>query len=332
MKFIILVLSFLSIFSLAKPVKIKDITSIKGVRENPLVGYGLVIGLNGTGDGGGELQNTSMKKLLNGLGLDPKAELASKNIASVIVTAKMPAFGRIGQSIDINVSAINGASSLAGGTLLVTPLKAGDDKVYAIASGQISVGGIKKGAKFSSNARVVQGAVIERELELNFDSKKSLRFSLNDPDFTTSARIAKVINQELGGQFANPKDAATVDLIIPEFYSRKVVELVAIIENFKVNTDQKAKIVINERTGTIVAGGNIQLRPVALSHDNLTVRIKDESADQDQASFAHHIEETSTVEELVKALNAIGATPEDMISIFQTLDKNGSINAQIEFM
>lgn len=320
--------------ALSAPSRIKDLVQVKGVRENPIVGYGLVIGLNGTGDGGGELIDNSMKLMFQKLGLNPKKEIASKNIASVIVTAKLPPFGRVGQKIDATVSSIGSSSSLAGGTLLVTSLKGGDGKVYAIASGAVSIGGLKNGAKFPTTGNIVGGAIVEKEIIWDFHKKKSIRLSLKNPDFTTSARIEKTINQELGGKYATSKDATTVDLIIPTHYKREVVKLLAIIESFRVNTDTSAKIIINERTGTIIAGGDIQLKPVAISHGDLTVEIQDgnKGKKKGSANRVYYVDENTTLNELVKSLNAFGTGPEDLISIFHALKRNGALIGDIEFI
>lgn len=333
-----LLLSLIPMSLLAKPNRLKDLTTIKGVRENPIIGYGLVIGLNGTGDGGGEITNTSLKRMFQKLGLNPQQEISSKNVAAVIVTAKLPPFARIGQKVDVHVSSIGDASSLAGGTLLVTPLKAGDGNIYAVSNGQISIGGLKKGAKFATAGIIPSGATIERELKIDFDQKKSIRISLNKPDFTTSARIEKALNQELGGKYAIARDSTTVDLIIPVNYQRKVVQLMAVVENIKINTDQVAKIVINERTGTIVAGGEITLKSVAISHGDLTIQIGDDKGDQggnDKEAKTGHIyfmDAKTSLNELVKGLNALGTTPEDLISIFQALKRNGALVAAIELI
>ena len=282
----------------AAPSRLKDIVTVKGVRENPVIGYGLVIGLNGTGDAGGEITNTSLKKMFEKLGLNPKTEITSKNVAAVVVTAKLPPFARVGQKIDLVVSSIGDASSLAGGTLLVTPLKAGDGNIYAVASGPLSIGGLKKGAKFATTGTVPGGATVEREVLTEFEKKNSLRLSLNNPDFTTAARIEKVINEELGGKFASAKDSTTIDLIVPNQYERNVVQLMAIIENFKVNTDSVAKIVINERTGTIVAGGDVMVRPVAISHGDLTVEVKGEGdAKAAKPGSVYYMEKGTTLSE-----------------------------------
>lgn len=314
----------------AKMSRLKDLVHFKGVRENPVIGYGLVIGLNGTGDGGGEIVTSSLKRMFQKLGLNPQKEISSKNVASVIVTAKLPPFGRIGQKIDVTVSSIGESNSLAGGTLLVTPLKGGDGQVYAVASGNVSIGGLNKGKAFPTTGLVSGGATIEREINFAFNEKKSIRLSLNNPDFTTAARIEKTINQELGGKYAISKDATTVDLIVPVHYQRKVVQLMAILENFKVHSDQKAKIVINERTGTIVAGGDVVIHPVAVSHGDLSIEVK--GGGKDSPDRFYLMDKKTTLSDLVKSLNAFGATPEDLISIFQALKKNGALIGEIELI
>lgn len=329
--FVAIVLLTLSAHTLADN-RIKDIASIKGVRENPLVGYGLVIGLNGTGDSGGEITNNSMKKMFQTLGLDPVQEVSSANVASVIVTAKLPPFARSGQKVDITISSIGDASSLAGGTLLVTPLKGGDGQVYAIASGAVSIGGLKQGAKFATTAAIPNGATVEQEINHSFNDKKSIRLALNNPDFTTAARAVKTINENLGGKFASASDSATIDLIIPPNYQRRVVDLIAILENYRVNPDQKARIVINEKTGTIVAGGDITLHQVAISHGDLTINVGAEGAEGGKKGSLYLIEKKTTLKDLVQALNAIGTTPDDLISIFQTLKQNGALIADLELI
>lgn len=324
---------FFSQLTWAAPSRLKDIVSVKGVRENPIIGYGLVIGLNGTGDAGGEITNTSLKKMFEKLGLNPKSEISSKNVAAVVVTAKLPPFARVGQKVDLIVSSIGDASSLAGGTLLVTPLKAGDGNIYAVGSGPLSIGGLKKGAKFATTATLPGGATVEKEVLSEFEKKNSLRLSLNNPDFTTAARIEKVINEELGGKFASAKDSTTIDLIVPNQYERSIVQLMAIIENFKVNTDSIAKIVINERTGTIVAGGDVMVKPVAISHGDLTVEVKGEGdAKSAKPGSIYYMEKGTSLSELVKSLNAFGVAPEDLISIFQTLKRDGALIGEIELI
>jgi flagellar P-ring protein precursor FlgI len=310
--------------------RLKDLVTIKGVRENQLIGYGLVIGLNGTGDGGGEITNTSLKKMFQTLGLNPQREVTSKNVAAVIVTAKLAPFSRLGQKLDVTVSSIGDASSLAGGTLLVTPLKGGDGHIYAVASGSLSIGGLEKGKKFATTARIPNGGSVEKEIDISFNDKRAIRMALNQPDFTTAARIERVINQELGGKYATASDATTIDVIIPTYYERKVVELLANIENFKVVADTQAKIVINERTGTLVAGGDIILKKSAISHGDLMVEIKGSEGSGNK--YVQLMEQSTTINDLVKALNALGTKPEDLISIFQALKQNGSLLADIELI
>lgn len=330
-KLLPLILCALSLPVWANQSRIKDLVTIKGVRENPLIGYGLVIGLNGTGDGGGEITNTSLRKMFQTLGLNPQKEVTSKNVAAVIVTAKLPAFGRTGQALDVTVSSIGDASSLAGGTLLVTPLKGGDGQVYAVAHGALSIGGLDKGKKMATTALIPEGGTIEKELELGFNDKKAIRMALNRPDFTTAARVERTINQELGGKYATATDATTIDLIIPQYYERKVVELIANVENYRVVSDTHAKIVINERTGTLVAGGDIVLKRSAVSHRDMVLEVKGGSEGSVSQSIKA-MEQATTINDLVKALNALGTTPDDLISIFQALKKNGSLVADIELI
>ena len=323
-----------STFAQATPSRLKDLVTVKGVRENPIIGYGLVIGLNGTGDAGGEITNTSLKKMFEKLGLNPKTEITSKNVAAVVVTAKLPPFARSGQKIDLTISSIGDASSLAGGTLLVTPLKGGDGNIYAVGAGPLSIGGLKKGAKFATTGTIPGGATVEKEIITEFEKKNSLRLSINNPDFTTAARIEKVVNEELGGKFASAKDSTTIDLIVPVQYERNVVQLMAIIENFKVNPDSVAKIVINERTGTIVAGGDVVVSPVAISHADLSIEVKgDGGGDKSgKPNTVYFMEKGTTLNELVKSLNAFGVAPEDLISIFQALKKDGALVGDIELI
>lgn len=310
--------------------RLKDIVTIKGVRSNALIGYGLIVGLNGTGDSGGEITNTSLRKMFQTLGLDPVKEVSSANVAAVIVTAKLPPFAKLGQKLDITISSIGDAKSLGGGTLLATPLKGGDGSIYAMAHGALSIGGLSQGAKFATSARVPSGGTVEKEIAISFNDKQSIRFALNSPDFTTAARVIRTINQNLGGKFATAPDSATIDLIIPTNYKRRVVDLIAIIENYRINQDQKARIVINEKTGTIVAGGHITLNPVAISHGDLSIMVDGDSSGKNGS--LHFIEKQSTLQDLVKALNSMGTSPDDLISIFQALKSNGALVADLEFI
>ena len=331
MRNVLTLLCFLLPLGAQSASRLKDVITIKGARENALIGYGLVIGLNGSGDSGGEITNTSLKKMFQKLGLNPQKEVSSKNVAAVIVTAQLPAFARQGQKIDLTVSSVGDASSLAGGTLLVTPLKAGDNNVYAIGTGPISIGGLTKGAKFATTAKIPSGGIVEKENDLSFNEKQAIRLNLRMPDFTTAARIEKTINQELGGKYASAKDSSTIDLMIPVNYHRRIVEFLAVVENFQITTDHGAKVVINERTGTVVAGGDVLLKNVAISHGDLIIEIKSGSSPNGKQAI-HYLEEGTSLNDLVKALNSIGAGPEDLISIFQALKHNGGLIGELEFL
>jgi len=316
----------------ASATKIKDLITLKGIRHNPIIGYGLIVGLNGTGDSSTEITNSSLKSLFLKLGLEPQKEVSSKNVAAVVVTADLPPFARVGQKMDLTVSSVGNSKSLAGGTLLVTPLKGGDGHIYAIGSGKVSIGGLEQGKRFATTGRIVGGGVIEKELASKFSLKDSLEFRLSNPDFTTAARIEKTINQNLGGKFAKAKDSATITLIVPVSYNRKVVQLMAIVENYKVNVDIPANVVINERTGTIVSGGNVTLYPVAISHGNLSIEIKGSEDSGIKTGKVIHVDKKTTLKDLVEALNSFGAGPEDLISIIQALKKNGSLIGNVELI
>jgi len=312
--------------------KIKDLITLKGVRKNPILGYGLVVGLNGTGDGSTEITRTSLKSLYLKLGLEPKHEVKSKNVAAVVVTADLPPFARVGQKMDLTVSSIGDSKSLAGGTLLVTPLKGGDGLIYAIASGKVSIGGLEQGKRFATTGRIPGGGIIEKELAVKFSLKDKLELRLINPDFTTAARIEKTINQNLGGLFAKAKDSATISLIVPVSYNRKVVQLMAIVENYKVNVDIPANVVINERTGTIVSGGNVTLYPVAISHGNLTIEIEGSEDKVNKTGKVIYVNKSTTLKDLAQALNSFGAGPEDLISIILALKKSGSLIGNVELI
>lgn len=320
--------------------RLKDITTIKGVRENSLIGYGIVVGLKGTGDSSTDVTAQSLGRLFGKLGLEmaQNSQVKSKNAAAVIVTSKLPAFARIGNKIDVTVSSIGDAASLEGGVLLVTPLRAGDQNVYAVAQGPVTLGSQVDGKStaFPTVGRVVAGATIEKDVETNFAQKKSLRLSLNSPDFTTVARVTKLINDELGGQFATSRDSATIDIVVPFNYENNTVELLARIENLQANVDTRAKVILNERTGTVVIGENINILPVAISHGELAIDIEGDKAggNKKDAKKQHifELKKQTTVSDLVKALNALGVQPKDLTSIFQTLRKMGALQAELEFM
>ena len=311
-----------------KSTRIKELIAVKGVRSNPLVGYGVVTGLNGTGDSKSEIANATFKKIFSKLGLNLTKEIDSKNVAVVLVTANLPEFSRVGNRLNVKVSSIGDAKSLGGGNLIVTPLKGGDGKIYAIASGSISIGGMN--AKEGPTTGLINsGGIIEKELSSDFSKKKNIRISLKKADFTTAARVEKALNEGLGGVYAKAIDSSTIDLIVPPSYEGKVVHLLSIIENFRVVFDSKARIVINERTGTIVAGGDVSLRPVAISHGDLSITIGNK---KENGLNILHLERETTLKEFVEGLNNFGVKPDDIISIFQALEKSGSLVGEIEFI
>ncbi len=323
--------------SIASGARLKDVATVKGVRENILIGYGIVVGLKGTGDSSTEVTGQSLSRLFSKLGLDVQnnAAVKSKNAAAVIVTAKLPPFARVGNRIDVTVSSIGDSASLEGGVLLVTPLRAGDQNVYAVAQGTISIGSVADGTtkNFPTVGRVAAGAFIEKDVDTNFNSKKSFRLSLHNPDFTTAARVAAVINAELGGKYASARDSGTIDIIAPFNYEGSAVELVAMMENIQVNPDSRARVVLNERTGTVVMGERIGLSPVAIAHGDLSIEVGGSGPNAETKTLhVNEIKRSASVSELVKALNSLGVQPKDLTAIFQTLKEVGALQAELEIM
>lgn len=312
--------------------RLKDIASIRGVRENQLIGYGLVVGLKGTGDSNAEFTSKSFARLIEKLGVKlDQAQLTSKNVAAVIITAQLPAFAKAGNPLDITVSAVGDASSLVGGTLLQAPLRAGNDQIFAVAQGSVSVLGDGKDTH-TTVGRVPNGAMIERDIQADFANRKMYRMTLHNPDFTTAARTVLTINKELGGQYASAKDAGTVDIITPSSYENKGVELMATIEAIEINPDQKARVIINEKTGTIVIGEKVKISKVGLSHGNITLKVMDEKTkkltpSEDKIAV---LDTGANVGDLVQALNKLGVTPKDLISILQSIKAAGALHGELE--
>jgi flagellar P-ring protein precursor FlgI len=330
----IIIISLLAVFAAgdASAARIKDVVRIKGVRDNVLIGYGLVVGLKGTGDSGADVTGKALLRMFNNMGIKVETEVKSKNVASVVVTANLPAFARAGQKIDLVVSSVGDASSLEGGTLLVTPLRAGDQNIYAVAQGQVSLGSVAGGdVKFATAGRVPNGAIVEKELPGEFGNKKALRMSLDEPDFTTVARVARVINTELGGKYATAIDQGTIDLIVPFTYDGNAVELMAVLENLTVNTDSRAKVVINERSGTVVAGGKVRIKNVALSHGDLSINVGGaKTAQKGAGKKLVEIQNTTSVTDLVNVLNELGTSPKDLTAIFQALKSAGALEGELQ--
>ena len=345
--------------------RIKDVVNVQGIRENPLVGYGLVVGLNGTGDtlANGHFTKQSLLAMLNRLGVKPtESGLDSDNVAAVMVTAELPAFARQGSRIDVTVSALGDAESLLGGTLLVTPILGADGEVYAVAQGQLAVGGfavagdaesITKGVPTS--ARIANGAIIEREITFDISKMKTVNLSLRNPDFTTARRIAQAINAFLGTAAARPSDPTTVHISVPKSYRNNVVNLLTDIEQLRIEPDQLARVIIDEQSGTIVMGENVRISTVAIAQGSLTIRITESEQVSQPGPFAEVgttatvdrsevaidegednqlavVPEGVTLQELVTGLNSLGIGPRDLITILQAVKAAGAMQAEIRVM
>src|SRR6185312_15256085 len=306
----------------AEAARLKDISSIRGVRENQLIGYGIVVGLKGTGDGKVDFTSKSVARMLDKLGVKlDSGQVDSKNVAAVIITAKLGAFAKAGNPLDITVSALGDAQSLEGGVLLQTPMRAANEEVYAVAQGSILLGADGKNA-FTTVGRIPNGAIVEKDVGADFSSRKMYRLTLHNPDFVTAARSILTINKELGGQYASAKDAGTIDIVTPFAYENRGVELLATIESIEINPDNKATVIINERTGTVVIGDKVKISKVALAHGNLSVKVtgKDGKVSKDGADEKVMLLDTGvSVGDLVQALNKLGVSPKDLISILQSI-------------
>jgi flagellar P-ring protein precursor FlgI len=350
-----------AVLALATPdVRLKDIAQVYGARGNQLIGYGLVVGLEGTGDSKGTLFTTqSVANMLQRFGISvPAGQMKVKNIAAVVVTADLPPFAKEGSRIDVTVSSIGDARSLQGGTLLQTPLMGADGNVYAVAQGPISVGGFGASSGGSSQqknhltvGRIPAGAIVEREVPASVVKDNSVFITLNTPDFTTAARVASAIRQKFPQTIPRALDAATIRVDMSGEDREDVVTLIAALQEITVQPDAPARVVINERTGTVVLGGNVTLSPAAVAHGNLTVRIdakpqvsqpnplsggttavttRRDVKLTEQAERLVALPEAVTVEQLVKALNALGVSPRDLMSILQALRAAGALHAEVE--
>jgi flagellar P-ring protein FlgI len=328
----LVLICFSSTISLAA--RLKDIASIRGVRENQLIGYGLVIGLKGTGDSGAQFTGQSFARLINKMGVKIDAEqLSSKNVAAVIVTAKLPAFAKAGNPLDVKVSSIGDSTSLVGGVLLQTPIRAANDEIFAVAQGSVSVLGDGKDLH-STVGTIPNGGMIERDIQADFASRKMYRLTLHNPDFTTASRTMLTINKELSGQYATATDAGTIDIITPPSFENKGVELMATIEAIEINPDQKARVVINEKTGTIVIGERVKISKVGISHGNLSLKIVDEKTKKttptdDKVTV---LDAGVNVGDLVQSLNKLGVSPKDLISILHSIKAAGALHAELEIL
>ncbi|MCL2010165.1 MAG: flagellar basal body P-ring protein FlgI [Synergistaceae bacterium] len=340
-------------------VRIKDLADVEGARSNQLTGMGLVMGLNGTGDKS-PMATQMMRNMLRqyGITVDDRA-VRSRNVAVVSLTAELPPFVRPGQTIDLNVSAVGDAKSLQGGTLLQAPLRAADGQVYAVAQGPVLVGGFTAsgaGANATRNiptaGRVASGAIVERDVPMNYMGGGQMALLLRNPDFTTAQRISDAINSVFGS-VARPTDAGRVSVNLPQQYAASPTAFLARMETLEIQPDASARVVVDERNGTVVMGGDVRISSVAVAHGNLTVTVAEDPAVVQPGPFSQGrtavenrtditIEEdgasliampsTTTVRELVRVINAIGATPRDVISILQAIDKAGALHGQLVSM
>jgi flagellar P-ring protein precursor FlgI len=272
----------------------------------------------------------SVVRMLDKLGVKlDTPDFASKNAAAVIVTATLPPFAKAGNPVDITVSALGDAQSLAGGTLLQTPLRAANEQVFAVAQGSIVIGSDSKDAHLTVG-RIANGGIIEKDVQADFASRKMFRMTLHNPDFTTAARAALTINKELGGQFATAKDAGTIDIVTPFAYENRGVELLATIESINVNPDNKAVVIINEKTGTVVIGDKVRISKVAIAHGSLSVKVG-EGKKQTEEKVAV-LDPGVSVGDLVQSLNKLGVTPKDLISILQSIKAAGALHGELDIL
>jgi len=348
----------------AHAARIKDIANIRGVRQNQLFGYGLVVGLDGSGDGNKSLFTVqSLASMLEKMGvtIDPD-DLKVKNVAAVMITADLPPFARTGSRIDVLVNSIGDAKNLQRGKLLLTPLKGADGKVYAVAQGPVSTGGFSYGKgtgtgvqkNFPTVANIVGGALIEREIANNFNERELLTLALHAPDFTTATRMAQAINAAFGDALASAPDAGTIEVKVPDLYRGRSVELVALIENIGVTPDMVSKIIINERTGTVIMGENVRIATIAIAHGNLSIQVNRQDNVSQPLPFSRGgqtvvtsdrdlivqegsnplflVESGVSIGEVVRALNALGVSPRDLIAIFQALKAAGALQAELQII
>lgn len=343
--------------------RIKDLANIEGVRQNQLIGYGLVVGLNGTGDTLNNIPFTkqSLQAMLERLGVNVRgANMRTGNVAAVMVTANLPAFGTQGTRIDVTVSALGDAKSLNGGTLLVTPLLGADGNVYAVSQGSVAIAGFSAegdAAKITRGVptvgRISNGAIIEREIDFALNRLNQVRLALRNADFTTAKRIAAAINDFIGIATAEPLDSSTVQVNVPKQYAGNVVSLLTEIEQLQIEPDLPAKIVIDERSGIIVMGRDVRVSMVAVAQGNLTVTISETPQVSQPAPFSRGttrvvprtrigvqedgkklalVREGVSLQQLVDGLNALGIGPRDLIAILQAIKAAGAIQAEIEVM
>ncbi|RAP37965.1 flagellar P-ring protein [Legionella quinlivanii] len=354
-------LLFLSCFGSLHAERIKDVATLAGVRTNQLVGYGLMVGLDGTGDRAGtKFTEQSFGNMLTQLGINipPGTKLNSKNIAAVMVTANLTSFMKKGQTIDVNVSSIGDSKSLRGGTLLLTPLKGADGRVYAMAQGNVVVVGLsvtgEDGSSVTVNVpsggRIPNGATVEVDIPNPFYFSRTLTYNLRVPDFTTAKRMSDAINEMMGPETAHPLDAASIEITAPRLMSQRV-DYVSVLENIEfLPGEAEAKVIINARTGTVVINQLVKVKPAAVSHGNLIVTISENPLVSQPNPFANgrtvvtpetqiNVQQKNNrafvfapganLQDIVKTLNSVGAAPGDIIAILEALKQAGALNATL---
>lgn len=344
----------------ASPARIKDLVEVDGVRGNDLLGYGLVVGLNNTGD---SLRNSpftedAIVNLLERLGVNVTGEqLRARNVAAVLVTGVLPPFARAGSQIDVNVSAIGDASSLMGGTLVMTPLNAADGQIYAVAQGSIIAGGVTAQGEAATVTQgvptsgiVPSGARVEREVSFDFTQMREMRLALRNPDFTTAARIETAINEDIGSRIARMVDSGTVQLDLASFGVSSPARLIAQIENIEVQTSTRARVVVDQRSGTIILGQDVRISRVAVTQGNLTLRVEEAplvvqpnpfaegetvviprtnaEIEEDPGNGLAIVETSVSLPEVVAGLNALGVSAHDMIDILKSIKAAGALHAE----
>ncbi|BBE29940.1 flagellar P-ring protein [Tepiditoga spiralis] len=326
MKKIILVLILIvSILSFAN-VRIKDISDFRGARDNQLFGIGIVTGLNGTGDSG-NIPSEMLNNLFKNLGMQIKNQITSKNTAVVIITADIPSFYKEGMKLDVTVSAVGDSKSIENGVLIQTPLYGADNNVYAVAQGNVLTGGAEVKStnlqkKYKVSGYIPQGAIVEKEIPANIVSNNTITLNLKHPDFSTAARVSMAINVTFSDKISKAMDSSSIKIKIPDVFYDDVVSFLALIEEIEVQPDVKAQIIINEKTGTIVLGGKVKLADFSLSYGNFVISVNDGSINGNPA----------TIDNVIAALKASGATPQDIIAIIQNLSKAGYIYGEVVVM
>ncbi len=365
LKNIIYLISFvLTVPAFSQAARLKDIAEIEGVRANELIGYGIVVGLKGTGDKSGTLfTSQSVSNMLERFGVRVSAkDLKLSNVAAVMVTASLPPFSRPGSKINVTLSSLGDAETLQGGTLLMTQLKGLDGKVYAVAQGAVSVGGfsVEDGGDVAQKnhptvGEIPRGATVERDIPFDLFSDGQIRIVLREPDFLTATRVQSAVNSIIHNKTARAIDSASIILPLDEELSKAPIHLIAKLEQLNIEPDIRAKVVVNERTGTIIMGENVKVSKVAIAHGNINVIIRTETEVSQPEPFSEggetEVVENSEIEvteekgkglavvkksvnlkEVVSGLNALGATPRDLIAILQALEKAGALQAELVLM